>query len=60
MINIITLSCLDVKPKDYLFTKYNVQPTSYTYSLEEYTRLLEGKCFRNIYGHTSLTPGSRP
>ena len=44
------VSYLDVKMKGYQFTKYNVQATSYSYSLEEYAQLLEGKCFFTIYG----------
>jgi hypothetical protein len=28
---------------EYPFAKYNIQPTTYTYSQDEYTRFLEGE-----------------
>lgn len=39
---------------EYPFSKYNVPPTSYTYSQDEYTRFLEGLANHHYTGY-SLT-----
>ena len=40
---------------EYPFVKYNIQPNSYVYSQDEYTRLLDGMSYRLKYSVCAYT-----